>query len=425
MDGNAFGRRLKELRETKAKKLGRRKIPQREVAAQLNISPGAYGSWESGRTMPGITLLPKVADYFQVSIDYLLSHIASVPASLDLLAAKTDLVWSLRRPAQTEGERKGVEAWARLVGGESLEKTMRALQARLSEEVDRVVNDVVYADMISIDHLPQDNELADQVRRSFGLREVVVVPTPIQETEFGFRTILLGEAARTYFKSRVYAGMKMGIAGGYSVSRMVYALRRGECQSIEVYPLAISPVTESIALDANSLVGAFAYWHHGYNVRGYTLQYASPRDRKKATNVRSVAPTLRILAKAKSVDIAFIGLGMVGRQRAPINWLEELLETGSLDLETLRARGAVGDILHHLVDQEGRLVAPEISNLVCSIDLQDLQQMVHLGVPVVAIASGQRKAEIARTAAKAGYANVFIIDDELARALLESEKQPT
>ena len=44
--------------------------------------------------------------------------------------------------------------------------------------------------------------------------------------------------------------------------------------------------------------------------------------------------------------------------------------------------------------------------------------MVQLGVQVVVIASGRRKVEIARAAIKAGYANVFIIDDQLARALL-------
>ena len=90
----------------------------------------------------------------------------------------------------------------------------------------------------------------------------------------------------------------------------------------------------------------------------------------------------------------------------------------------MRGRGAIGDILYHLIDQHGRPVAPEISDLVCSIDLLDLRQMVRLGVQVVIIASGRQKRDIARAVIKAGYANVFIMDDELAHALLESEKQP-
>jgi len=425
MDHNEFGVRLKELRAAKAKKLGWRKIPQREVAAQLNISPGAYGSWESGRTRPDVALLPKIADYFEVSIDFLLGYTASVQTGLEPITTKTDLVWSLRRPAQTEDEQKGLEVWERLIQGESLESITTALKVRSPQEIERYLLDIIYADMLSIDHLPRDPDLAERVRQTFGLREVIVMPLAVaEEALLRFRTTLLGEAARVYFNAHVYEGMRVGIAGGYSVSRMIYSLRRGECRSIEIYPLAISPVIETVALDANSLVGAFAYRHKGYNVRGYALQYASPSDWKEAKDVQRFAPTLRILARAKSVDIAFMGIGIVGRRRAPIDWLGDLLAARGLGLEEIRQMGAVGDILYHLVDQNGQPVAPEISDLICSIDLQDLREMVRSGAQVVAIASRREKIEIARAAIKAGYANVFIIDDELARALLEFENGP-
>lgn len=420
-DYNKFGRRLKELRAAKAKKLGRRKIPQREAAAELNISPGAYGSWESGRTRPDVEMLPKVADYFEVSVDFLLGHNAEVQASPETTAAKTGLVWSSRRAAQTENERKGLEVWRRLVQGESLEAIATALKIPIPPEVQRDLLDVVYTDMISIEHIPQDLDLAEQVRQAFGLREVVVIPIASESPAF-FKYILLGETARAYFKSHVYEGMKIGIAGGYSVSRMIYSLRRGECQSIEVYPLAISPVVEAIAVDTNSLVGALAYRHYGYNVRGYCLQYASPEDLKEAKDVQKLALTQRILAKAKSVDIAFMGLGTLKRRLVPIYWLGDLLESKGLSLEAVRERGAIGDILYHMVDQNGQPVSTEIDNFICSIELTGLQEMVQWGVPVVVIASEEEKAEIARAAIKGGYANVFIINDDLAQAMLDLRK---
>ena len=120
-----------------------------------------------------------------------------------------------------------------------------------------------------------------------------------------------------------------------------------------------------------------------------------------------------------------MGIGIVGRRRAPIDWLSDLLAARGLDLEGIRQRGAIGDILYHLVDQNGQPVAPEISDLICSIDLQDLREMIRSGARVVVIASLRQKMEIAQAAIKAEYANVFIIDDELARALLESKKRPT
>jgi DNA-binding transcriptional regulator LsrR (DeoR family)/DNA-binding XRE family transcriptional regulator len=423
MDRNELGERLKALRKSRAEKLGRRKIPQREVAAELNISPGAYASWESGRTRPDIEMLPKLADYFSVSIDAILRHTNDAKASLEQITAKTGLAWSLRRGAQTENEEKGVEVWRRLAQGESLEAMANGLETPIRPELQRYLLDVIYTDMISIDHIPQDIELAERVRQAFGLREVVVVPTAPGAPPV-FRHILLGELAASYFRSHVYEGMKVGIAGGYSVSRMICSLRRGECQNIDVYPLAISPVVESIAVDTNSLVGAFAYRHHEYNVRGYCLQYASPEDLREAKDSQKFALTRRILAKAKSVDIAFMGLGTFKRRLVPIDWLGDLLESRELSLETLRKRGAVGDILYHLVDQDGQPLASEIDNLICSIELEGLREMVQWGVPVVVITSGEQKAEIARTAIKGKYANVFVIDDDLARAMLESEKEP-
>ena len=92
MDDNTIGPRFKELREVKAKKLGRRKIPQREVAEALNISAGAYGSWESGRTRPDVASLPEIADYFEVSIDYLLRHTAEMQVRPERIITKTGIV---------------------------------------------------------------------------------------------------------------------------------------------------------------------------------------------------------------------------------------------------------------------------------------------------------------------------------------------
>ena len=422
MDINELGVRLKELRAARAKKLGRRKIPQREVAEQLNVSPGAFGSWESGRTKPDVALLPRIADYFEVSIDYLLGYTANVQTNREPNATNTGLVWSLRRQPQTENEKRGVEIWCRIIEGESTAEIMAALKTPFRLEIERYLLDVIYTDMINIELLPLDADLAEQVRQRFDLRETIVIRVGSKSTSL-FRYILLGEAARCYFKEHVYEGMKIGIAGGYSISRLIYSLRRGECQNIEIYPLAVSPVVEATDVDTNSLVGALAYWHYGYNVRGYSLQYASPLDRQETEDIQKFALTRRILAKAKSVDIAFLGLGTFRRRIVPNYWLGDLLESKGLSLDTMHQRGAVGDILYHFVNQNGQPVASEINNHICSIELKDLREMVRWRVPVVVIASGKRKVEIARATITGGYANVFIINNELAEAMLESEAE--
>lgn len=56
---------LKELRKTK-------NVTQIELSKALNISHGAVAMWETGKRQPDSDMLKSIADYFGVSVDYLL-----------------------------------------------------------------------------------------------------------------------------------------------------------------------------------------------------------------------------------------------------------------------------------------------------------------------------------------------------------------
>jgi len=62
-----LGNRLRELRESKG-------LKQKELAAQLGLTEGAIGLYEIGRRNPPIDTLNKLADFFDVSVDYLLGR---------------------------------------------------------------------------------------------------------------------------------------------------------------------------------------------------------------------------------------------------------------------------------------------------------------------------------------------------------------
>ena len=57
--------KIAELRKLKG-------IGQQDLAEVLGVSFQSVSKWETGTTMPDITLLPSIAEYFQVSIDQLL-----------------------------------------------------------------------------------------------------------------------------------------------------------------------------------------------------------------------------------------------------------------------------------------------------------------------------------------------------------------
>ena len=69
--------RLKSLRNSK-------KISQKDFAQVLKVSQQTVASWESGRTEPSNTSLKDIADYFNVTTDYLLGRdTAKAPALSD------------------------------------------------------------------------------------------------------------------------------------------------------------------------------------------------------------------------------------------------------------------------------------------------------------------------------------------------------
>lgn len=77
-----IGERIKHLRKTQ-------NVTQETLAAALNISYQAVSKWENGTSLPDITLLPHIADFFGVTTDYLLDFSSQKQAEEieELLAA--------------------------------------------------------------------------------------------------------------------------------------------------------------------------------------------------------------------------------------------------------------------------------------------------------------------------------------------------
>lgn len=59
--------RLKEIRKAKG-------ISQLKLATDLNTNQNTISRYETGEREPGITELIRIADYFNISLDYLLER---------------------------------------------------------------------------------------------------------------------------------------------------------------------------------------------------------------------------------------------------------------------------------------------------------------------------------------------------------------
>lgn len=59
-----FPERLKQLRQKKG-------LTQQEIAELLGVKRNTYSDWENGKTEPNFETLLKLADLFEVSLDWL------------------------------------------------------------------------------------------------------------------------------------------------------------------------------------------------------------------------------------------------------------------------------------------------------------------------------------------------------------------
>ena len=113
--------------------------------------------------------------------------------------------------------------------------------------------------------------------------------------------------------------------------------------------------------------------------------------------------------KARKADLAIITVGEM---------VESLLVTyglgGGDQVKTLKAAGAVGDVIGHFIDADGAIVDHPLNRRTVGISLEDLR-----GVrKVVLVAGGRKKIDIIRAALCGRYATVLVTDEHSAKRLL-------
>lgn len=62
-----FSEKLKELRKGKG-------MTQQALADVLNLTKGAIAMWETGKRTPDAEMLKELANYFNVTVDFILNH---------------------------------------------------------------------------------------------------------------------------------------------------------------------------------------------------------------------------------------------------------------------------------------------------------------------------------------------------------------
>ncbi|GAB2022879.1 helix-turn-helix transcriptional regulator [Pseudolactococcus yaeyamensis] len=89
------------------------KLTQKEIAEKLGISTAFYGQWETGKRNPASKNLQKIADFYNVSTDYLLGNTDEKNASTfeQDLEKSLDSFHAFSGKKMTDNDREAIRDW--------------------------------------------------------------------------------------------------------------------------------------------------------------------------------------------------------------------------------------------------------------------------------------------------------------------------
>jgi DNA-binding transcriptional regulator LsrR (DeoR family) len=268
--------------------------------------------------------------------------------------------------------------------------------------------------------LPKRPRLEAALVERFNLRDAVVIP-------FGEARDIkedLGVAAARYFEKVAADGVRVGLSCGYTLYCVIRALRERRFRDLSIYPLSAESTLQLVDLFPNTLVGMMAAKYRPH-VRAFALPVqvlgslnGIQRERQRLLRRREVR---RIYEGAHNVDIALVGIGLIGEATAGFCSLAEFY---GVSVRRLRALGVVGEINYHPYDEDGSIVDRRelrpLTQRVLAVTPGRLRELsAAYGKLVVAVAGGPDKREAIRGAMRGRFANVLVTDEDTAAALLE------
>lgn len=261
---------------------------------------------------------------------------------------------------------------------------------------------------ISISALPSYyTSLSQKIKKHFGLKEVVIVPTDSYDEE---PKVKVGKAAAQYLNEKIESNMLIGMAWGSTLHYMVNEFKSTKtltgCQVIQ---LTGGLHSQSINMDGREMVKSLA---NKLDANWMFLQMPLVLQNKQLKEQLMHEPEItRHFQLFEQMQIAFVGLGScVPEQSASY-------ASGYISLEESRnliVSGAVGDICGHRIMLDGTPADTFLSGRIISVELECLKK-----IPlVVGIGAGESKAFSIIAAARGKYLNALVIDEVAAMSVI-------
>lgn len=250
-------------------------------------------------------------------------------------------------------------------------------------------------------------EMAEQLKRRFGLRDVMVAPRPHDGEQV--RTFL-GYLAARQLDGLLRDGMSLGVGWGTTLVEATRALSPRPLQDFSVVTL-MGGLTRSAMTNPHEIAWRLAQIHEG---GCYYLAAPTYADSVTARETIVSQPTIgEVLGRARRVDVALLSVGTLHNDAT----MRRSGLISDADACALEQRGAVGDILGWQIDRSGRLVDAPLNERVIALPLEALRD-----VPtVILVSGGLQKVPSILGAIRGGLVDILITDEDAAGVLLREE----
>ncbi|NLN28942.1 MAG: sugar-binding transcriptional regulator [Firmicutes bacterium] len=247
-------------------------------------------------------------------------------------------------------------------------------------------------------------ELRQRLETLYGLRQAAVVPAAWTDEDL---ENALGEVGAEMLSRFMADAASVGVGWGVTVSAVV-----------RHYPA--QPVAGSLVVGLLGGQPQLSGVNPGEIAKGlsrklggecYTVPAPCFVNSKETRTILLGQPSIRqTLELAERVDLALVGVGTTMHNAT-------LVKAGFLspsEMAQLRAMGAVGDILGHFFDDQGRIIESEFEDRVISLELERLRRIP----TVLCVAGGTEKVRAIHAALKTGAIDALVTDEHVARELV-------
>jgi DNA-binding transcriptional regulator LsrR (DeoR family) len=248
--------------------------------------------------------------------------------------------------------------------------------------------------------------LEEELRTRWGLKEVVVVPTIREEEE---QKRVIGEAAGSLLEGLLRDGQTVGVGWGKTLGTAVRRLTPRRFARSRV-------VSIMGGLTRGSGNNTFEVANELARVLGTECHYIPSLlyypDDESYTSLLAHPPLVGVLDEARRADVALVSCGdLSGRSQ-----LFSAVSLTPTEIDEIKARGAVGELLGTFLDADGRTVEHPLNARVMALRPDELSR-----IRTSILASGDTyKLPIIRAILRAKLVNHLVTDEAVAEGLLRS-----